>query len=509
MRSIVRAAVGCALTTALLVSLSGPGVAQTPQQKGKVPAAPPRRSSLSQVTLRLEQLIPRLLQEGTVPGLSIALVRGGKLVWQHGFGLANADMKAPVTNDSVFEAASLSKPVFAYAVLKLVDAGQLDLDRPLVTYLPGRYDVGDDPRFDRLTARRVLSHTSGFPNWRSGTREGPLPMFFSPGERFSYSGEGFVYLGKVVEHITGEPLDQYMKRAVFDPLGMTSSSYVWQDRYETLKVSNHNAIGIATPSGRPKNPNVAASLQTTSGDYARFVAAILNGAALKKRTARAMLSTESRVDEAGPNTVQRAPTGRVVPGLSWGLGWGLEDGPDGPAFWHWGDNGDNKAFVYARERSRDGVAIFADGYNGLSIVPEIVKAAVGGEHPAFAWLRIESYDSPVNRFFKMMADRGVPQGLQEYRAQKTAGKQPLVVTEDQMNQFGYSLLSAKRVKDAIEVFKLNVEEHPQSWNTYDSLGEAYMIDGATELAIKNYERSLELNPENKNGIEQLKKLKGK
>jgi CubicO group peptidase (beta-lactamase class C family) len=509
MRSIVRAVTGCALVAAVLVIVSSQGVADVQQQKGNPPVAPPRPASLNRVTQRLEQLIPRLLQEGTVPGLSIALIRDGKLAWQHGFGLANADTKAPVTNDSVFEAASLSKPVFAYGVLKLIDAGQLDLDRPLVTYLPGRYDVGDDPRFDRLTARHVLSHTSGFPNWRSGAREGPLPMFFSPGERFSYSGEGFVYLGKVVEHITGESLDQYMKRAVFDPLGMTSSSYVWQDRYETLKVSNHNAFGIVTPSGRPKTPNMAASLQTTSGDYARFVVAILNGVGLKKRTAKAMLSTQSRVDEAGPNTVQRAPTGRVVPGLSWGLGWALEDGPDGPAFWHWGDNGNNKAFVYVREKSRTGVAIFADGSNGLSIVPEIVKAAVGGEHPAFAWLRIEPYDSPVNRFFRTMVDRGVPQGLQEYRARKTAGKEPLVVTEDQMNQFGYGLLSAKRVEDAIEVFKLNVEEHPESWNTYDSLGEAYTIHGDAELAIRNYERSVELNPENKNGIEQLKKLKGK
>ena len=109
-----------------------------------------------------------------------------------------------------------------------------------------------------------------------------------------------------------------------------------------------------------------------------------------------------------------------------------------------------------------------------------------------------------------MADRGVAQGLQEYCARRKAtGGAELTITEDQMNQFGYSLLSAKRVKEAIEIFKLNVEEHPQSWNTYDSLGEAYMIDGNTELAIKNYERSLELNPANTNGANWLKKLKGK
>jgi CubicO group peptidase (beta-lactamase class C family) len=114
MRLSTRAGAGCAFMAVLLVSLWGQGVAHTRQQKGSPPAALPRAASLVQVTTRLEQLIPRLIQEGTVPGLSIALIRNGKLAWQHGFGLANAETKAPVTNDSVFEAASLSKPVFAF-----------------------------------------------------------------------------------------------------------------------------------------------------------------------------------------------------------------------------------------------------------------------------------------------------------------------------------------------------------------------------------------------------------
>ena len=123
------------------------------------------------------------MQEAGVQGAQIAVLAGGTISWQASFGLANAETKVPVTDASVFEAASLSKPVFAYAVLMLADAGRIDLDTPITSYLPGRYDVGDDPRLDRITPRHVLSHCSGFPNWRSGSDA--LKIHFTPGERFS------------------------------------------------------------------------------------------------------------------------------------------------------------------------------------------------------------------------------------------------------------------------------------------------------------------------------------
>jgi len=139
----------------------------------------------------------------------------------------NAATKKPVTNETVFEAASLSKPVFAYGVLKLVDQGKLDLDTPLNKYLGNNYDVVDDPRINLITARHVLSHTSGFPNWRDNDRTKNLLIHFTPGDKWSYSGEGMVYLSKVIEKITGLSLEDFMQQTVLQPLGMTSSSYIW------------------------------------------------------------------------------------------------------------------------------------------------------------------------------------------------------------------------------------------------------------------------------------------
>src|SRR5262245_2655833 len=364
----------------------------------KAQMAPPLRTKTNQAQIiaRLEKIIPLLMKEGTVPGLSIALAQNGELTWHRGFGVKNVKTNEPVDDDTVFEAASLSKPVFAFAVLKLVDAGKFDLDKPLNQYLPGNYDVGDDPRLGQITARRVLSHTTGFPNWRS---QGALKIYFTPGDRFSYSGEGFVYLAKVIEHVTGEKFNDFMKRMVFDPLGMVNSSYVWQESYETLKTFSHNSVGEVAGRNKPSEPNAAASLNTTAQDFGRFVSAILKGEGLKKETLKQILTPQIKVSESGTNNNARSPE-KLSTTISWGLGWGLQTTGDGVSFWHWGDNGESKAYIVAFERQKLGVVIFANSVTGLSIVPEIIDLAVGGEQPALAWLKYESYKSPGRALLK-------------------------------------------------------------------------------------------------------------
>ncbi len=459
---------------------------------------------LAQITARLERMVPDLMKEADVPGLSIALVLKGEVAWHHGFGVKNSKTKEPVSDETVFEAASLSKPVFAYAVLRLVDAGKFDLDKPLNQYLPGNYDVGPDPRLGQITARRVLSHTTGFLNWRGG--DPALKIFFTPGEKFSYSGEGFVYLSKVIEHLTGEKTNDFVKRMVFDPLGMPNSSFVWQSSYDSQKTSRHNGAGAPTPQNKWSGANAAASLHTTAQDFGRFIGAILKGAGLKKETRKQMLTPQIKVDEGGTNTTGR-PADKLSTTVSWGLGVGLQTTADGVSFWHWGDNGDTKAYFVAFEKQKLGVVVFANAANGLSIMPELVADATGGQQPALAWLKYESYRSSARTLLKKIQASGAEAALREYRQWRNGRPAAELVNEGQMNRLGYNLLGLKRVKDAIEVFKLNVEDYPQSSNTYDSLGEAYMTDGNKELAIKNYERSIELNPKNTNGGEMLKKLR--
>ncbi|MCM3905766.1 MAG: serine hydrolase [Pyrinomonadaceae bacterium] len=470
-------------------------------------SAPIHISEDKQLTARLERSIPDLMGQGDIPGLSIALIRDAEVIWARGFGVKNSETKEAVDDNTVFEAASLSKPVFAYAVLKLVDSGKLTLDTPLTKYLAskdGKYDVGDDPRLDQITARRVLSHTTGFPNWRP-RGDKTLKIHFTPGDRFSYSGEGFVYLAKIVEHISGETLDAHMKRAVFEPLGMKSSSYVWRDDYDSRKTFAHNSVGMVTGRGKPERANAAASLHTTANDYARFVVAIIKGTGLKPETVRLMLTPQISVGEAGHNSLNR-PAASLSPAISWGLGWGLEKSDEGTAFWHWGDNGDTMAYVMAFDKQKTGVVMFANGSSGLSIIREVVDDTLGGQHPAISWIKYERYDSPARLMFKAILKSDAETVLRDYRKRPESSGENPKLTESQMNRLGYQLLGLKRVKDAIEVFSQNTVDFPEAFNTWDSLAEALMASGDKESAIRYYKKSLELNPENTNAVQKLKEL---
>ncbi len=472
--------------------------------------APGARSAgvVSDAAARLQAGLPTWLDAAIVPGAQVALVQGGKTAWRGAFGVANADTKVPVTDDSVFEAASLTKPVVAYAVLKLVAAGRLDLDTPLVTWLPGPYDVGESERLKQVTARHVLSHSAGFPNWRAAGR--PLSIHFTPGDRFSYSGEGFVYLAAVVERITGETTEAVVRRLVFEPLGMTASSLVWQARYETAKVFGHDLIGAVAGRNTPWRPNAAASLHTTATDYARFVTAVMLGQGLPPALAAEMRRPHTRPDERGINTATLPPSGTPAAGLAWGLGWGLEQDGDGWAVWHWGDNGPAKAFVYGVPRTQTAVVAFFDGHNGLAVVPDLLSAVVGpAPRPSLAWLKIERPSPVFSAFVRTLRNEGAARAIEGYRASRTGGAAAPALSEDLVNTLGYALLRQKKLTDAVAVFEQNVADHPGSWNVYDSLGEALAEAGKVTEAIAAYERSVSLNPANAAGTEALKRLRAK
>lgn len=448
---------------------------------------------------RLEAALPELMRKATVPGLEIALIENGKTFWLGDFGVKNATTNQPVTHDTIFEAASLSKTVFAYGVLKLVDQGKLSLDTPLATYLPKPYIEGDD-RLKLITARYVLSHRTGLPNWRGDGHA--LTIRFTPGERFSYSGEGFVYLQKVVEQITGKPLNDYLSEAVFVPLGMNSSSYIWRPDYDDRTATGHDADGHPVDIDKPKDANAAASLHTTAADYAIFVDTVLTGKGLRPETFKQMEAPQIAVDPTCTNCTDRIPK-ELSKELFWGLGWGIAKTDRGEVVWHWGDNGAFKCFVAANLKRRNAVVLFTNGENGLSIAKEVVQLASGQDLPPFGWLKYDSYDSPGIQFSRAVREQGAKPAIAAFSKQLHEG----AIKEESINSLGYRLLSQKKIADALQIFQLNVVLYPDSWNVYDSLAEAQMNNGEKDLAIKNYEKSLELNPKNSGGEEMLKKLR--
>jgi CubicO group peptidase (beta-lactamase class C family) len=225
------------------------------------------------------------------------------------------------------------------------------------------------PRAAAVTVRHVLSHISGLPSWRSVDL--PLRTTFPPGERFSYSGEGFVWLQRVVEAVSGESLDATLRRLIFVPLGMHRSSYNWQSAYDANYADPHDAEMTPGIKIKPSEPNTAASLQTTADDFARFLEAVLSGAGLKPETARLWLEPQVHIQDTQ---------------IAWGLGWGLETRSG--TFFQWGDydQGRFKAFAMGSMQQRRATVVLTNGFHGMAIMPELIGQSLPGPHPAFAWL---------------------------------------------------------------------------------------------------------------------------
>ena len=483
----------------LLVALAVPvGAVQavpglsTSQPAAAQPAAPSRSETAGGDggSARLESLVRDLMTKGGVPGLALAVLRGGSLSWVRAFGVADAGSSAPVTPDTVFEASALGEPVFAYAVLRFAERGEFDLDLPLPEYLP-YLDLKDDARARQITARRVLCNSTGLPNWRRG---GELTIDFDPGDRFSHSGEGYLYLQKVIEAITGIGVDAFVRREVFGPLGMAASSYVWRDAYETRAAAGHDYLQAPARKEKPSAANVAMTLHTTVGDYARFLAETLRPTLVKAASADQMLKTQVDVQQD----------------VSWGLGWGLERTGGRALFWHWGDNGTSRCFAMGCRLTGDGLVLLTNGENGLSVAEPIVGEVIGGSHPVFAWLDYDRYDSPARTIRERVVragvangERGVYRTLRELERTFPAN----AFTEKLLNRIGYELLEKKVPPAAILVFERTVKLYPNSWNAYDSLGEACAAAGDIQFAIKYYEKSLKLNPENHNAAVALRQLR--
>ncbi len=314
-----------------------------------------------------EKQFPALMEAKNVPGASVAIFRNDKIAWRRGFGVKEASSRAAVDVNTIFEAASMSKPVFAYVVMKLCEKGVMNLDTPLTKYTPKRFLEGDS-RLELITARHVLSHTSGFQNWRSD--KDPLAIHFTPGSKWQYSGEGYSYLQSVVEHLTSESIQEYMKKHLFEPFGMDSSGYVWNDMFEKRMARPHDVSGKALNNKKSTASDVArygssGALLSTPTDYARFYLEVLN----PKPADRFRLTKASLAEMLRPQ-VKVAETPEYT--MWWGLGWRLIHTKSGDSFGHGGDNEGFHCESAASEQKKSGFVIMTNGENGGKFLHDLL-----------------------------------------------------------------------------------------------------------------------------------------
>jgi CubicO group peptidase (beta-lactamase class C family) len=323
---------------------------------------------IEEISSELDEEIPSLMEENNVKGLSIIVIRNnGQTLIYKSYGYANTETNRKIDEHTVFRAASLGKPIFAYIVLSLAKQGKIDIDKPLYFYL-NEDVVIDDSRSRMITARMVLNHTTGLPNL-DGRKSNPT-FLFSPGEDFKYSGHAYLYLQNVVEAITGKDLDKLANEIVFRPLKMKSSSFVWRDKYRGVVSESYDGSGIPyTSKEKPEKGMSAWSLFTTIKDYSHFVSYTIETSSISGSVSQEMLN----------------PNVDVTKDVKWGLGWGIQNTTPNQSFWHWGSMAGFRHYIVGYPKEKMAVIVMANSKKSFKIADDVMAKAIGGSYPSYDW----------------------------------------------------------------------------------------------------------------------------
>jgi len=453
--------------------------------------------------------LAELMKTLNVPGLSVAVIEHYKIAWAKGYGVIEPGSSTPVTPRTLFLAGSISKPVAATGAMALVQQRKLSLDEDVNQKLTSwKVPENEFTKSEKVTLRRLMSHTAGltvhgFPgydvdapmptlvqifNGEKPANTAPIRVDIVPGTQERYSGGGITIEQQLMTDVTGKPFPALMRELVLDKIGMNDSSYEQPLPPSRAAMTAGGAYldGKAVHGRWHIYPEMAAAgLWTTPSDLAKFAIEIAlseqgkSNRVLSQVTVREMLTPVK--DQAG-------------------LGFFLDKENPGE-FGHGGSDEGFQALLMMNGDTGNGVAIMADSDNG-NFLEDLILRRVAKE---YAW----NHKAPENvggQLFLINNLKGSTTALQRYDELKKAGN--TAVNEQTLNTLGYRLLYSGKDEEAIEVFRKNVQEYPQSGNVYDSLGEAYAKVGQKDLAIQNYEKSLQLDPNNKNAVDRLKKLKG-
>ena len=322
------------------------------------------------VAKQIDHFIETYQQYYEIPGVSFALIKDGKLVYHQTYGVRNTFTKEPVDSNTLFEAASVTKPVFSFAVQRLAERGVIDLDKPLYLYLPYP-DIAYDERYKLITAKHVLTHRTGFPNWRSMNADGKLDLKFTPGTDYGYSGEGFEYLKMVIQKITGKKVEQVLQEEVIQPIGLYHTFFSRNDSLRSM-VANGHFNGLPNYDELPESPGMAYSMHTEAKIFTRFMLYMLEQKGLKPETYDSMFTKHSDF---------KFDPGEKKPKIPDYMGISLEirETPFGKSFGHGGNNGDFKCKFEVYKDLKMGYVVFTNSNTSDALLEAMRQFLVEGK----------------------------------------------------------------------------------------------------------------------------------
>lgn len=393
-------------TALLLPAILIAGCASTAPSRNVIKRLDGSRIEAQELTSRIEEIT----KKADVHGLAVAVFNDREIVYSRAFGVKNTETGEPLRMDTVFYGASLSKAVSAVLMMKLVEEGILDLDttlmsyseQPVSTYTASREkawhedltDLKDDGLHKKITARMSLSHTTGFANWRWVEEDHKLRVRFEPGSQFNYSGEGFTFLQVILEKRTKKPLEDWMKEKIFEPYGMTTSSYTWQPRFEDNYCHGHDEKGAVLEKDKDNAARAPSTLETTPEDYARFLHAVLNRKGLQESSWKEMFSPQIRLRSKKQFGPLSTTSDNDDIELSYGLGWGLFKTPYGWGAFKEGHGDGFEHYTLIFPETGMGVMLLSNSANGESAFKELLEISIADVYTPWEWLNYVPYNHP-------------------------------------------------------------------------------------------------------------------
>lgn len=308
-----------------------------------------------------EQETEKWLKENNIPTLGLGIISEGKLKQIKVFGELKKGVAAPY--NTIWNVASLTKPITAIVALKLVSQGKWNLDEPLYKYWTDP-DIANDPNHKLLTTRIVLSHQTGFPNWRYMNKSGKLDFKFKPGTQYQYSGEGMEYLRKALEKKFHKTLNQLASELIFEPLKMNDTQYIWNDKVDFSRYAiNYDKNGNAYEPVKNKTANAADDLLTTIQDYGTFLCSVMNGDGLSKKVYEEMNSHQVKQTKADKY---------------FGLGFEIYDlGNENYALSHGGADQGVQTLFFLFPKTKQGLIIFTNVDDGYKAYTKLMEHFLG------------------------------------------------------------------------------------------------------------------------------------
>lgn len=474
--------------------------------------------SVEQFVEEIDEKIPQILEEFSIPGAAIAIIKNGEIVLEKGYGFADIEKGVKVDLQTGFNVGSISKPVAAWGVMKLVHEGKIDLDSPVEKYLTRWHLPASAFDSDEVTIRRLLSHTAGLSlpsvsaglsyddlptieEWLSGKNDGlgPVEIIREPGTKWEYSGGGFGLLQLIIEEVSEQKFEDYMQSHIIDPLGMTNSSF---------KIDEKILARSATPYGRFGQPTdfelftaqAAAGFQTTLEDFIRFaIASLPQHKDHQKYNSVLPVETVRQMMEPAPNT--------TIGGWKYGLGYQSVHMNDSRVFiGHSGSNIGWEASFRIDAATQTGFIVLTNGGAGGNLCNPMFCALMNWKSTESSVSDCWPTQSIASKLYQIIDEKGMENIATAYATLKKEQADEYDFSESQLNELGYHYLAKKEYENAVTVFKLNIDAFPYAYNAYDSYGEALLANGDREEAVESYKHSIQLNPGNDNGIKVLKRL---